>query len=523
MNRAANHVEEQETYDVVVIGGGINGTAALRELARAGYRTLLAEVDDFASGASGRSSRMLHCGLRYFETEHPVFDVIRHPLRFARAADMARQAMLARTELAEDEGVASRAIELSFPVWQDGPFPRWQLDLGIRLLGLLGPGDPPLDRRVRTAEEARQHPIGKHLRAQGSLRGMVSVREYLFGAPERLCVDNAVDAEAHGADICLQTRAEIRERDAGSLWRVALENVATGAFREVRARTVLNMAGTWADDVGAFGKRLVRGTKGAHIIIRLPSGYADRGIATLHRGGHPFYGLPLGEDRFYFGPTETLFDGDAHDIRVEEEDLEFLLGETNHLLPGLNLTRADIEQCWAGVRPLTHDADRPMGARERTVHDLGGNGFDNVLAMTAGPVMSHRSAGREMLARVRSKIGGPQRAAARTPQVPGDNQTDAEVRAVTKEHAHDLHGVLVQRTGAVWKGLVSPERVAATAEKLALLFGWDAERKHLEVATFLARQEREFGPPSGAKAQRRTPDQIDNDTAGQHHQRSSIC
>ncbi|MBB4302778.1 glycerol-3-phosphate dehydrogenase [Rhodobium orientis] len=504
MKRAANRAEEQETYDVVVIGGGVNGTAALRELTRAGYRTLLAEVDDFASGASGRSSRMLHCGLRYFETEHPVWDIIRHPLRFARAADMARQAMLARTELAGDETVATRAIELSFPVWDDGPYPRWQLDLGIRLLGLLGPSDPPLDRRVRNAEEARHHPIGKHLRDQDTLRGMVSVREYLFGAPERLCVDNAVDAEAHGADICLQTRAEIRERDAVSLWRVALEDVETGDFREVRARTVLNMAGTWADDVGTFGKRLVRGTKGAHIILRLPAGYANRGIATLHRRGYPFYGLPLGDDRYYFGPTETLFDGDAHDIRVEAEDLEFLIGETNHLLPGLNLTRADIEQCWAGVRPLTHDPDRPMGARERTVHDLADKGFDNVLAMTAGPVMSHRSAGREMLARVRSKIGSPQRAAVRTPQGPGDNQADAEVRAVTKEHAHDLHGVLVQRTGAVWEGLLGPERVGRTAEKLAPLFGWDAGRTQREVTAFLARQEREFGPPDGADTTLRT-------------------
>ena len=488
----------EDCFDVVVIGGGVNGTASLRELSRAGYSTLLAEADDLASGASGRSSRMLHCGLRYFETANPVRDFVGNPQRFFSALSMARDAMEARRELALDDEVDTRAIELSFPAWTDGPFPRWQISAGLRLLGLIGPKDPPLDRHVRNAGETRNHPIGQHLREPDKLTGMVSFREYLFGAPERLCIDNALDAEAHGAELCLQTRAEILGKDTDGLWRIALESRKDGRGRVVRARSILNMAGTWSDAVGDFGKRLICGTKGAHIIIRLPDGFADRGIATLHRGGHPFYGLPLGDDRFYFGPTETLFEGDARDIQADNEDIEFLLGEARHLLPGLDLKRGDIEQCWAGVRPLTSDPRYPMGARARTIHDLGPQGFDNVLAMTGGPVMSHRSAGRLMLEQVRARIGAPRDAtlSARKAEAPAKTRVDPVIEAVTREHAFDLNGVLSKRTGATWKSLVGHDAAMQTAQEIAPHLSWDATRTDNEVFQFLARQAKEFGVPA---------------------------
>jgi len=494
MQTGSNPFDDQSRYDVVVIGAGVNGTAALRELSLAGYRTLLAEADDFAAGASSRSSRMLHCGLRYLESARPVRDAIAHPFRFARALGMARDAMEARAELACDDGVVTRAIELNFPVWRDGPFARWQLDMGLRLLARLGPRAPGLDRRTLSADEARAHPIGRHLRDQSGLRGMVSFREYLFASPERICVDNALEAEAQGADLRLRTRAELRDRDADGFWTVALED-ADGRTETVRARVVLNMAGTWADEVGAFGRRLLRGTKGAHIVIRLPEGFADRGIASLHRGGHPFYGLPLGENRFYFGPTETLFEGDARAARVEREDIDFLLGEANHLLPGLDLGLRDVEQCWAGVRPLTEDPAQPMGARERRIHDFGDSGLENVLAMTAGPIMSHRSAGRRLLEDVRKRIGAPETPDRSGPEraAPGHNARGAD--AIAREHAHDLFGVLVQRTGQVWEGLVSREDAAHTAQQVASVLGWSKARTTREIDAFMTRQAREFHVP----------------------------
>lgn len=505
MPNNATPARDPDLYDAIVIGGGVNGTSALRELARAGYRVLLAETEDLAAGASGRSSRMLHCGLRYFESPNPVWNALRHPLRFRNALGMARESMEARAELADDSNVATRPIELSFPVWSDGPYKRWQLDAGLRILEWLGPGKPSLSRQVLTGEAARTHPIGRHLRDPGDLRALVTFREYLFEAPERLCVNNALDAEAYGAELYLKTRAEIVKRDGEGNWLVALNGVEGKTV--LRTRVVLNMAGSWADEVGKFPGRLICGTKGAHIVVRLPEGYADRGIATLHRGGHPFYGLPLGDDRFYFGPTETLYKGDAHRVRTEAEDLEFLLAEVNHLLPGLGLKRSDIEQCWAGVRPLTHDPERPMGARERKLHDLASQGFPNVLAMTAGPVMSHRSAGRRILGEARARLGAPLKPPALS-QRPVQSGEDSMVFAVTREHARDLRSVLVSRTGTIWKGLVSRESARAVADKVAPFMGWDETETGVETERFLAQQAQEFSVPQDPNETNKTEKKI---------------
>ncbi len=502
-NPSSGRTSDTKHFDVVIIGGGVNGTAALRELARAGYSVLLAEAEDLGAGASGRSSRMLHCGLRYLESPNPIWNALRHPVRFARALGMARDAMAARAELSQDDSIATRAIELSFPVWRDGPFPRWQLDAGLRLLGAIGPSGPSLDRTLRDANGARAHPIGRYLRDQDTLRGMVSFREYLFSAPERLCVDNALDAEAHGADLRLMTRAELRGRNNAGLWCVALEGPKGNT--QVQARAVLNMAGSWADEVGDFGKRLICGTKGAHIILRLPKGFADRGIATVHRGGHPFYGLPLGDDRFYFGPTETLFAGDARNVHADSDDVAFLLSEANHLLPGLGLTQKHVEQCWAGVRPLTHAPDRPMGARERRVHDLAPQGFENVLAMTAGPVMSLRSGGRRMLSEISARIGAPPATATVNLRgVPQASQDPAKY-AVTHEHAPDLYAVLARRTGAIWHGLISREDATQVANAVAPLFSWSETEKSYQIDAFLARQETEFCVPPDRRTHPETP------------------
>jgi len=103
------------------------------------------------------------------------------------------------------------------------------------------------------------------------------------------------------------------------------------------------------------------------------------------RRGVPWRGM------HYFGPTETVYDGNIDDIRPEEEEIEFLRAEANYLLPGLALKRSDILFAWAGVRPLTWDPTLPDGKRSREVHDLKSEGLPGVYAMTAGPIMTHRS------------------------------------------------------------------------------------------------------------------------------------
>lgn len=487
-------------FDVAVIGGGINGTSAAREFSAAGYRVLLVEKADLANGASSRSSRILHCGLRYFETHHPVRTFARAPGRFLGALKMAKAAMESREELAQLRPERCKPFTMCFPLYANDDIRGWHLDIGFALLNRLRPSGPPLDyRRVRNGIE-QTLPFAADLRDRGALSSIATYREYMIDSPDRICVDNALEAERNGAELRLFTRAALRERDANGDWIVDLCD-QSGSRQAISAKVVLNLAGTWIDNIGppgcASNRPLVRGTKGAHIVVRLPERYRGFGIATLHRGGLPFYGLPLEDDWFYFGPTETPFDDDADTARTTGEDIDFLLGEANHLLPGLSLQRRDIAFTWAGVRPLTFDPDQPMGRRTREIHDLTDRGLPRVLALTAGPVQSHMSAARELRDAVAKILPSPQSARAvanrgdELPSArsgPGSDGREAYRRAVSEEHARDLRGILYTRTGRAWGRHVERDLVMHAASSVADLLGWSAEQIDAEVEAFLEHQ-----------------------------------
>ena len=495
--------EEIGRYDVIVIGGGINGTSAARALSSSGYDVLLAEKGDFASGASGRSSRILHCGLRYFETARPVRTFLGAPSRLKNAVAMAKAAMVAREELVRLRPGRCKPFTMCFPLYRNDALRGWHLDAAFALLKRLGPAQPPLDYRRVTGDFERGVPIAKDLRDREGLASIATYREYIIDLPDRLCVDAALEAERRGADIRLFTAAWVRGRDPQGLWLVDLEPRA-GASGTVRAPVVLNLAGTWMDGVvrpeaGQGMPRLIHGTKGSHLLVRLPDAYRGFGIAALNRLGLPIYCLPFRDDLYHIGPTETPFEGDASAVSADDADIDFLLGEINFLLPGLALTRQQVEFTWAGVRPLTYNPGNPDGDRVRQIHDLSASGYPGILAMTAGPVMSHLSAGRELLAAVDSRFaarGGRAGRSSRVALSPAD--TDAGLSAarhsVRYEHARDLRGILYTRTGMAWGVRLDRDAVAAVAHDVSDLLGWDDGRLEQEVDLFMAYQDKIHRP-----------------------------
>lgn len=499
---------QHELFDVVVVGGGINGASAARELSASGFQVLLAEKADLANGASSRSSRILHCGLRYFETSHPVRTFASSPRRLSSAIKMAKAAMEAREELVRLQPERCKPFTMCFPLYRGDEIRGWHLDMGFALLKRLGPPDPSLEYRRISANLDRELPFTVDLRDRRQLSSIATYREYMIDWPDRICVDDALEAERNGAVLRLFTRASLRERLSSGEWIVELADGA-GPIEKVRAKVVLNLAGTWMDDLFPPGEAsntpLVRGTKGSHIVVRLPDRYQGFGVATLHRGGMPFYCLPLDGDRFFFGPTETPYDGDADKVRPSGQDIDFLLGEGNHLLPGLKLRRRDVEFSWAGVRPLTYDPNEPMGRRTREIHDLRHRGLQGVLAMTAGPVMSHRSAGRDLRDAV-ARLIPPSRQAMTAAGLPEsgapmsvaqvDDPAAAVRAAVLMEHARDLRGILYTRTARAWGQHLDRNAVESAAKSVADLLDWGPEQVAGQVEEFLDHQQRAF--PKGS-------------------------
>lgn len=496
------------TYDVIVIGAGINGASSARELVLAGYSVLLVDKADFAAGASSRSSRILHCGLRYFEAPRPLRTFLSKPGRLLDACRMARAAMYAREELACTEPERCRPVTMCFPVYRDGTARGWHLDLGFAVLRRLGPGAPPLDYQRVSSGIDSQLPFARDLR-RADLQSVSTWREYLMDWPERFCVDAAIQAEHWGATVRTFCEARIVGRDNDDLWTVHLKDRIGEQKGQARARNVLNMAGPWIDLVNSSATsnqeipKQVRGTKGAHIAVRLPERYLGFGIATLNRDGAPFYCLPLFEDLFYFGPTETPFDGDPDTVRAQDAEVEWLLNEARHLLPGLKLTRTDVEFTWAGVRPLTYDSNQPMGRRTRDIHDGSAFGCPGLFAMTGGPIMSHRSGARAVRQAIetRSRPSGKavehatpdepigyRKTPSSTPHAPWHVRRDMYRNAVTAEHAVDLKGVLYTRTGEAWRARLSREYLQAAAESIADLLDWTPARVSAEVDSIIRYQ-----------------------------------
>ena len=505
--RPAIETFEGKEFDVVVIGAGINGASSAQHLSAAGYSVLLVDKGDLASGSSSRSTRMLHCGLRYFETPRPLLDFTLDPKRLADALRMAKGAMEIRGEIVLDSKDRLQPITLNFPIYRGDGYKPWQFDLAFRVLGRYGPKEVPLEYRRIGAEEARHQPLLNQLRDLDRLHSVATFREYMFEWPERFCIDAALDAERLGAVVRNYTEAELLKGGGGGGWRLRLtDTIGEARSAEVGAKVVLNMAGIWIDKVNTTGghksRRLVLGTKGAHLAVRLPPEWQGQGLATVNSIGEPHYCLPSLGGLHHIGPTETIYEGDLDDIKADDNEIDILLAETARALPGLKLSRDDIVYTWAGVRPLTYDPAYPKGKRSRVVHDLADQDLPRVLAMTAGPIMTHRSAGREMTEAVQRTISpsGPRRAPIYTPRRFPDMQNSpplldrdpsiklADLRhCVIAEHARALPDILFARTALAWSHRLSTAELRKVADTVAGELGWSESETEAAVSAFEAR------------------------------------
>jgi glycerol-3-phosphate dehydrogenase len=493
-------------FDVAVIGAGVNGASAAQHLAAAGFRTLLVEQNDFASGSSSRSSRLLHCGLRYLAPGSSPWEFVFHPRRLITALTMARQAMMARSQMVRETPERVRPMTFSYPIYRETPYAPWQIDLAFWILKSLGPKDVPLDYKRLGRTDARTRPLLEWLRDIDRLKGIAQFREYRFDWPERIALDAVLDAARLGAEVRNHTALRGLERQNNGDWRLTLADQLDGAAGEVTvtARAVVNTAGIWIDRVNrmaaANAGRRITGTKGIHCMFRLPPECADQGIATMNRDNEPLYCVPW-RGLHYIGPTETLYDGDIDDIRPEEEEIEWLLAEANYLLPGARFSRANMLFAWAGVRPLTYDPAQPKGARSRELHDLSGDGLDNMFALTAGPIMTHRSAGALLTKSVAKRLrpSGPPGTLSYAARKFPDNSNSPAIdddwpeakladlaHAATHEMPANLVDLLFRRSGNGWTASMAAPMAERAAREVAPAMDWDEARIQAEAAAYRA-------------------------------------
>ena len=209
-------------YDVAVIGAGANGASTAQHLAAAGYEVLAIDKGDFASGASGRSSRLLHCGLRYLAPGGSMWDFVRSPNKLAVAMRMAKKAMEARAQIVETAPERVEKLHFCFPIYAGGAYAPWQVSMAFRILERLGPQSVPLDYRRVGQSAIGTTPLAKWLRDQERLQGLAVFSEYRYEWAERLVVEAILDAERMGATVRNYTALNGMTRSGNDGWTLSL-------------------------------------------------------------------------------------------------------------------------------------------------------------------------------------------------------------------------------------------------------------------------------------------------------------
>lgn len=339
----------QESFDILVIGGGITGAGIARHAARCGYKVALVEKGDFASGTSGKSSKLVHGGLRYLAT---------WDLGLVFRACQQRRALL---------NLAPHLVwPLPFvlPIYQDSPRSLGQIRTAMWLYDALAAFRNTQTHQMWRAPQAlAREPL---LNPQGLIGAACY---YDCGTDDaRLTLATLLDAHRAGATITNYTEVtgllQTRDRIVGTQVR----DREGGAEVEVKAHVVVSAVGAWTDALlGLTGKspqRWLHPTKGVHIVVPRQRAPTHAAI-TFHspRDGRFMFLIPW-KNRTLIGTTDTEYEGDPDRVHATSEDVAYILEAAQRAFPAAHLSEGDVLSTYASLRPLVRQNSRQYRLRE---------------------------------------------------------------------------------------------------------------------------------------------------------------
>ncbi len=334
------------TYDLAVIGGGINGCGIARDAAGRGLSVYLCEQGDLASGTSSAATKLIHGGLRYLEY---------YEFRLVREALMEREVLW------------RMAPHIIWPLrfvlpYHKGLRPAWMLRLGLFLYDHLGGRKllPP----TRTLDLTRDV-AGKPLRPGVYRRGFEYSDCWVQDA--RLVALNARDAQDRGATIRTRTRAIAAERGADA-WQITTEDRRNGQRETVRARILVNAAGPWVADVlaltlGRNTSASVRLVQGSHIVVPRLFDH-DRCYIFQNADNRVIFAIPYEHDFTLIGTTDLDYDGDPSKVAASKAEIDYLCAAASEYFAQA-VEPKDVVWTYSGVRPLYDDGATAAQAATR--------------------------------------------------------------------------------------------------------------------------------------------------------------
>jgi glycerol-3-phosphate dehydrogenase len=365
------------TYDLLIIGGGINGCAIAREAALNGLKVLLVERDDLAAHTSSASTKLIHGGLRYLE--HYDFKLVAEALR-------------------ERERLVRAAPHIIRPMLfvlphENAVRPWWMVRAGLYLYDFLGGRMTlPRSRGLNRKDGAFAAPL------KGGDKGFVYSDAFVDDS--RLTLLNAMDAADNGAEILVGTALESARRETG-VWRATLSD-----WRTVEARAIVNAAGPWVHQMlGALGVNAasnVRLVKGSHIVVpRLYEG--DHAYILQQPDRRIVFAIPYQGDFTEIGTTDVPVEH-PEDAQIDASEIAYLCDAVNRHFTK-QITPSDVTSTWSGVRPLYDDgASEAKEVTRDYVLELDTSG-PALLSVFGGKITTARHLAEEALGKLAAPLG----------------------------------------------------------------------------------------------------------------------
>jgi glycerol-3-phosphate dehydrogenase len=382
---------ESQHFQVVVIGGGINGVAVARECARAGKRTLLVEQNDFASGVTSRSTRIIHGGLRYLE--HGEIDLVRESVR-------------ERERLLRERSHLVQPLHFLFLLNETSQRSAMKVRAGLWLYQRIAGkkpaplGEMEMTRVLRALDSGHQWLLLNYEDAQCEF-------------PERLVAEWMTEAMDAGAVVRNHTEVLAIDVAHGRVRGVLLRDRMTGKDCRVDAGWIINCTGPWADRICQrssvrTSKPMLGGVRGSHIVLPRFSGAPTAALFTEAADGRPVFILPWNE-QVLVGTTEVPDTGDPARTAPSNEEIDYLFKAAAKLFPKAKLSAHDIKYAFAGIRPLPNSpANKPSAVtRRHFLHDHTEDGAAKLISVIGGKLTTAASLARECVRKIGVNVAEP--------------------------------------------------------------------------------------------------------------------
>lgn len=345
---------KQQDFDLVVIGGGINGAGVARDASARGMKVALIEARDFASGTSSKSSKLIHGGIRYLEN-------MEFKLVF--------EALNERTRLFEMAPHLVHPLRFMIPLYEESRVGMFKMGMGMWLYDALSLFQAPeLHERLNAKESLSRMPA---IRSKNLLGSYIYSDAYMDD--DRLVHETMRSANENGALCVNYVKATGAQFSSGKVSAVLCEDQITKEKFAIKAKHVISSVGPWTDELGQTllkeWKKILRPTKGIHLTLpkhRLPLTSAV--VMAAEKSDRIVFGIPRHE-MIIIGTTDTDFKESPENVIATPEDVKYLLSVTEQYFPGAEIKAHDVIASYAGVRPLVYDGSSSEGktSREHTI------------------------------------------------------------------------------------------------------------------------------------------------------------